>query len=357
MNLRPASRQTLAAWRDGVSAMLSRSQFILGPEGIGFEKEFAAFTGARDCVTVSSGTSAIELSLRDAGVTGEVVTTALTAPFTAVGILAAGASVRFADVDPGTLQMDPADAANRINRRTRALLPVHLYGQLCAIEALRKLAADHGLALIQDACQAHGARLSGRPLTRFSEYVCYSFYPTKNLGCLGDGGAVATSRSRPAQRLRRMRDGGRVGQIALTPGVNARLDEIQACYLRAALPHLAGWNASRAKLAAVYDNALADCPGVTLVRRDQNSVHHLYVIRAQRRDGLRRHLTWAGIGTGLHYPVPLHLHPAFAAARQKRGSLPHAERACREILSLPLWPGLRQTEALRVAESIRSYFQ
>ncbi len=337
--------------------MLSRSQFILGPEGMGFEKEFAAFTGARDCVTVSSGTSAIELSLRDAGVTGEVVTTALTAPFTAVGILAAGASVRFADVDPGTLQMDPADAANRINRRTRALLPVHLYGQLCAIEALRKLAADHGLALIQDACQAHGARLSGRPLTRFSEYVCYSFYPTKNLGCLGDGGAVATSRSRPAQRLRRMRDGGRVGQIALTPGVNARLDEIQACYLRAALPHLAGWNASRAKLAAVYDNALADCPGVTLVRRDQNSVHHLYVIRAQRRDGLRRHLTRAGIGTGVHYPVPLHLHPAFAAARQKRGSLPHAERACREILSLPLWPGLRQTEALRVAESIRSYFQ
>ena len=157
--------------------------------------------------------------------------------------------------------------------------------------------------------------------------------------------------------LRRFRDGGRVGQTAFGPGTNARLDEINACYLRAALPHLSKWNAQRARLATFYDQALSDCPGVTLLRRDQDSVHHLYVIRAQRRDRLRSYLDGRAIGTGVHYPVPLHLHPAFAAARQKKGSLPHAEKACGEILSLPLWPGLSTSDALRVAESIRSFYQ
>jgi dTDP-4-amino-4,6-dideoxygalactose transaminase len=156
--------------------------------------------------------------------------------------------------------------------------------------------------------------------------------------------------------VRRYRDGGRDGQVCVSPGINARLDEIQACYLRAALPNLPGWNTQRAKLAQIYDQALADCPGVTLIQRGQDSVHHLYVIRAQRRDRLRRHLTGLAIGTGVHYPVPLHLHPAFAAARQKKGALPHAERACSEILSLPLWPGLLESEVLRVAEGIRRFY-
>lgn len=357
MNLKPAIDQTMATWQAGLGSVLARSQFILGPEGLAFENEFAASTGARHCVTVSSGTSAIELSLRDVGVTGEVVTTALTAPFTAVAILAAGAAVRFADIDPTTLQIDSADAANRINRRTRALLPVHLYGQLSPLESLRKIASTNDLVLIQDACQAHGARLKGRPLTAFSDYVCYSFYPTKNLGCLGDGGAIATNRPRIASRLRRFRDGGRDGQVAIGPGVNARLDEIHASYLRAALPHLSAWNAQRAKLAGIYDDALANSPGVTLLQRDRDSVHHLYVIRAQRRDRLRRHLTSRSIGSGVHYPVPMHLHPAFSASRQKKGSLPHAEQACREILSLPLWPGLLESEVLRVAEAIRRFYK
>jgi dTDP-4-amino-4,6-dideoxygalactose transaminase len=357
MNLKPAMAQSRVAWQAGLSEFLGRSQFILGPEGVAFERDFAASTGARHCVTVSSGTSAIELSLRDAGVQGEVLTTALTAPFTAVAILAAGSTVRFADINPDTLQMDSIDAATRINRRTRALVPVHLYGQLSPLASLRKISTAHNLLLIQDACQAHGARWKGRPLTNLANYVCYSFYPTKNLGCLGDGGAITTNRARIAGRLRRFRDGGRDGQVAIASGVNARMDEIHACYLRAALPHLPDWNAQRAKLASVYDQALADCPGITLVRRDADSVHHLYVVRAQRRDRLRRYLAGRNIGTGVHYPVPLHLHPAFAAARQKKGSLPHAERACREILSLPLWPGLSSADALRVAESIRGFYK
>jgi dTDP-3-amino-3,4,6-trideoxy-alpha-D-glucose transaminase len=356
MNLKPAIAQSQAAWRAGVLQMFTGSQFVLGPEGAAFEPEFAQATGARHCVSTSSGTSAIELSLRDAGVSGEVLTTALTAPFTAVAILSAGATVRFADIDPETLQIDCADVAQRVHRRTRALLPVHLYGQVVAIEELQKLAADHKLVLIQDACQAHGARRRGRALTHFSDYVCYSFYPTKNLGCLGDGGAVTTNQARIAGRLRRFRDGGREGQVAMPPGVNARLDEIQACYLRAALPHLTNWNAQRAKLAGFYDQALADCPGVRLIRHGGDSVHHLYVIRAQRRERLRRYLAERCIGTGVHYPVPLHLHPAFAVAGQEEGSLPHAEKACREIMSLPLWPGLSETGALRVADSIRRFY-
>ncbi len=356
MNLKPAIEQTHAAWQNKLKTILAAPQFILGPEGDGFEREFAEATGATQCVGVSSGTSAIELSLRDADVRGEVLTTALTAPFTAVAILAAGATVRFADVQPGTLQIDAADAANRVTRRTRALIPVHLYGQLSSIETFRAIAADRKLVLIQDACQAHGARLGGRALTSLSDYVCYSFYPTKNLGCLGDGGAIATNRVSVARRLRRARDGGRKGQVAMTRGVNARLDEVQAAYLRAALPYLNEWNARRAKIARLYDQALAGCPGVRAVSRDENSVHHLYVIRVKRRERLRRHLASQSIGTGVHYPVPLHLHPAFAHAKQRKGSLPHAEKACREILSLPLWPGLTDDDVLRVAESIRGFY-
>jgi dTDP-3-amino-3,4,6-trideoxy-alpha-D-glucose transaminase len=357
MDLRPVLRQTHAAWQTGLARVLARPQFILGPEGEAFDQEFAAATGAAHSVGVSSGTSAIELSLRDAGVQGEVLTTALTAPFTAVAIQAAGCTPRFADIDPETLQIDAADAADRISRRTRALLPVHLYGQLSPIAVLSTLARARQLVLIQDACQAHGLRCGGRPLTSFSHYVCYSFYPTKNLGCLGDGGAVATNRAAVARRLRRSRDGGRIGQVAVGAGVNARLDEVQACYLRAALPHLLHWNAQRARLAAIYDQALSGCSGVTLVCRDRNSVHHLYVIRAKRRDQLRRRLADRGIGSGVHYPVPLHLHPAFAAAQQKKGSLPHAERACREIVSLPLWPGMSESDALRVAETVRGFYR
>jgi len=357
VNLRPAIEATRADWQARLDALIERNHFILGPEGAAFEEEFAAAMGGLFAVGVANGTAAIELCLRDARVTGEVLTTALTAPFSGIGILASGAKIRFADIDPATLSLDPADAGNRLRKYTGALMPVHLYGQPAAIDQFQKLARAHHLPLIQDAAQAHGARFHGRPLPGYSQYIAYSFYPTKNLGCLGDGGAIVTNSSTIQKRLRQWRDGGRRGgQVSFFAGINSRLDEMQACYLRAFLPKLPEWNAWRARIASLYDQALRDCPGVTLIQRWPCSVHHLYVIRAQRRTRLREYLSKRGIGTGIHYPVPLHLHPAFASAKQKKGDLPHAERACREILSLPLWPYLSDSDALQVAEAIRSFY-
>jgi dTDP-3-amino-3,4,6-trideoxy-alpha-D-glucose transaminase len=342
-NLRPILRATAREWRANLNRVMARAHFILGDELRAFEQEFALKMGARFAIGVSSGSAAIELSLREAGIRGEVLTTALTAPFTAVSIKAAGCTPRFCDVDPETLQIDAADAARRVTRKTRAIVPVHLYGQPCDMRTIEKI----GLPVIQDACQSHGARVS------FLTPVAYSFYPTKNLGALGDGGAIVTNSASIAKRLRMLRDGGRDSdQIAHIEGINARLDEMQCCFLRAFLPHLDEWNAHRAKIAAVYDEALGDCRGVRLVRGTKESVNHLYVIRAERRDALKAHLAASGIGTAIHYPVPLHQHPAFA----QKISLPHAERAVNEILSLPLWPYMKESDARKVARAIRKFY-
>jgi dTDP-3-amino-3,4,6-trideoxy-alpha-D-glucose transaminase len=350
---------TEPAWRARLDELFARMNFILGEQVAGFEAEFAAAMGARHSVTVGTGTAAIELALRDAGIQRpdqEVVVPALTAFFTGVGVCSTGASIRFADVDPDTLLMDPADVANRATRKTAAIVPVHLYGQPCDLDGIGKVAAKRGAVVVQDACQAHGARYRDRPLTDFSRYVAYSFYPTKNLGALGDGGAIATSSSQAATRLRRMRDGGRKGdQVAHGWGINSRLDEMHACYLRAFLTRLPEWNATRAKLAGVYAEALRGIEGVEPVRTS-NSVWHLYVVRAARRDKLRAHLAAKGIGSGIHYPVPLHLMPAFASAGLKRGDLPNAERACREVLSLPLHPFLAESAVCEVADEVRKFY-
>jgi dTDP-4-amino-4,6-dideoxygalactose transaminase len=348
-------RATAKQWRANLQRLLKNSHFILGDELHAFEREFAAAMGGKFCVGVANGTSAIELCLRDAGVTsGEVITSALTAPFTGVGIRASGAIPKFADIDPDTLQIDAADAASRITSKTRALVPVHLYGQPCAIGQFAKLARKHKIPLIQDAAQAHGALVDGKPLAAFSRYVAYSFYPTKNLGCLGDGGGIVVDNAAAQDRLMVMRDGGRMhgDQVAHTFGVNSRLDEMQCCFLRAFLPHLTDWNAHRAVLASIYDEELRECPGVKLVKRTAGSVHHLYVIRVERRGQLRLHLAANGIGTGVHYPVPLHKHPAFA----QKGSLPQAEKAVAEILSLPLWPYMKESAARKVARAIRIFY-
>jgi dTDP-3-amino-3,4,6-trideoxy-alpha-D-glucose transaminase len=335
----PASRANLAR-------LFDRMHFILGEQVEAFEHEFAREMGARYAVAVGSGTSAIELALRALGPPAarqQVIVPALTSPFTVHAILAAGYRPAFADVDPETLLLDRADAASRVTRRTRAVVPVHLYGQPAPLPALRR-----DIAVIQDACQAHGAPL------HFSSPAAFSFYPTKNLPCLGDGGAVLTNSSLTAKKLKLLRDGGRRNdQLARIIAVNSRLDEMQACYLRAFLPRLRDWNAERARLAQRYDDLLANCPGVSPLRRHPGSVCHLYVVRVRRRDRVRRLLAGKGIATGIHYPVPLHLQPAF---RQfgPRGALPVAERACREILSLPLWPGLPDSSLEEVARELQA---
>ncbi|MBI3209447.1 MAG: DegT/DnrJ/EryC1/StrS family aminotransferase [Candidatus Solibacter usitatus] len=361
VNLRPALAATHAAYEARLAELFTRQQFILGEQVRAFEQEFAAAMGASDSVGVGNGTDAIALCLRAAGVGGsnkDVITSALTAPFTGVGITAAGCRPRFADVDPRTLRMSAGDAQNRARKNTAAVVPVHLYGQPCDLPAFRRVAKTLRAELIQDACQAHGASYQGKPLTAYSSLVAYSFYPTKNLGCLGDGGAITTGSKRLARKLRELRDGGRRGgQVSFTFGINSRLDEMQACYLRAFLEKLAEWNADRAATARFYDESLRACPGVQLVERTSDSVCHLYVIRAKRRDRLRAFLSSKGIGTGVHYPVPLHLQPAFSACGQKRGDLPHAEKAAREIVSLPLWPYLPRISAEEVVTRVWEFYR
>jgi dTDP-3-amino-3,4,6-trideoxy-alpha-D-glucose transaminase len=360
VNLRALLRETAAGWQRNLDAVFERMHFIGGCELAAFEGEFAAQMGSSHAVGVGSGTAAIELCLRASGVVRpnqQVITSALTSPFTAQAILAAGAKPVFADVDPDRLLIDPDDVARRITRFTAAIVPVHLYGQLCDLDRLSRTARDARIVLVQDACQAHGARLGARPLTDFSRLAAFSFYPTKNLGCFGDGGAIVTRSRSLAAKIRMLRDGGRRGdQVSRFPAINSRLDEIQACFLRAFLPKLSEWNARRARLAALYDDALSACPAVRPIIRGANTVNHLYVIRAPRRERLRDHLALHGIASAVHYPVPLHLQPAFADCGLKRGALPHAERACREIVSLPLWPHMPDDAVLAVAERVRRFY-
>jgi dTDP-4-amino-4,6-dideoxygalactose transaminase len=346
VDLRRLLHSTEPAWRANLDRLFSRMHFILGEQVASFEEELARELGAKYAVGVGSGTAAIELALRalprQPG-REEVILPALTSPFCAQAVLAAGYRPKFADVDPDHLLLDPSDAARRAGRRTRAVLPVHLYGQPASLTGLPRY-----LAIVQDACQAQGA------LLRFSSPAALSFYPTKNLPCLGDGGAVLTDSRNTAERLRRLRDGGRRNdQISRMPAINSRLDEIQACYLRAFLPKLREWNAHRAAIASLYDELLAGCPGVRRLAHRPGSVWHLYVIRVRQRQRLQRQLASQGIATGIHYPVPLHLQPAFREFGPSRGSLPVAERACREILSLPLWPYLPRAAVEYVAGCVR----
>lgn len=359
VNLGVLLKETASEWRQNLERVFERMQFVLGEQSASFERDFAAHMGGAHAVGTGSGTAALELCLRAAGITHpdqHVITSALTSPFTAQAIRSAGAKPVFADVDAERLLMDPDDAANRVTRRTAALMPVHLYGQACDLARLRQIARGARIALVQDACQAHGATFQGRPLARFSNWIAYSFYPTKNLGCLGDGGAVVTGSANLAGKIRMLRDGGRRNdQVSRIEAINSRLDEMQACFLRAFLPKLTPWNADRARLAALYDQALSGCSAVRIVARGAESANHLYVARVPRRERLRSHLARHGIATAVHYPVPLHLQPAFADCGAKRGDFPQAERACREIVSLPLWPLMPESAVLEVAERIREF--
>ena len=351
-DIAPQLAATEAAWKANLTRLFERMQFITGEQLTAFEQEFAGAMGAKFSVGVGTGTAAIELCLRAAGLGGsgrEVIVPALTSLFTGQAILAAGCVPRFADVDPETLLLDAGEVERLLNRKTGAILPVHLYGHACDLTRLAKLARQAGVALIQDACQAHGARWAGRPLTDFSPYVAYSFYPTKNLGALGDGGAVATNRASVAASVKLLRDGGRRNdQLSRRAAINSRLDEMQCCYLRAFLPHLPEWTERRARLAARYDELLAKQSAVRPIPRGADSVDHLYVVRTREREKLRQHLAARGIMTAIHYAIPLHRQPAF----RSQDKLPHAEKACREIVSLPLWPYLEEAAVKEVVKQL-----
>jgi dTDP-4-amino-4,6-dideoxygalactose transaminase len=340
------------AWR-----RISRSgQFIDGEFVERFELEWAEYCGTAYAVAVASGTAALQLGLTALGICAgdEVILPTNTFFATAEAVLAVGALPVFVDVDPSTLLMRAADVEGAIRKRTAAVIIVHLYGQPVNIDAIEKVARTAGLAIIEDAAQAHGATWRGRMAGSMSDLGCFSFYPGKNLGAFGDAGSVTTNDPIVAERIRSLRNHGRSrhdhGRHDYIGG-NHRLEELQAAVLSIKLRRLDAWNATRQRIANCYRSLLAELPVELLeVAPDARSSNHLFVIQCDRRDYLRQRLNAEGIGTGIHYPVPCHRQPALSSI--KTSHLPVAERAARRMLSLPMGPHLTQADSIRVAEAI-----
>ena len=342
--------------REAIDRVITRGWFILGPELAAFETEFAAASGAAHAVGVGTGTDALALALRAMGVGpgDEVITAPLSAAYTALAILMAGATPVFADLDDDRMTIDPAAIDAAITSRTAAIMPVHIYGQAADMTAISAIAARHNLAIVEDACQAHMATCDGRPVGTFGAAGAFSFYPTKNLGALGDAGAIVTNDGSLADKLRRLRNGGQTDRyLHVESGVNSRLDEMQAAILRARLPLLAGWTERRRELAGRYRRTLASAPVRIPREHDAGHAYHLFPLRVTNRDGFQAHLEQVGIGTLVHYPVPVHRQPALADLAPAH--CPVADRVCNEVVSVPLHPHLSDADADAVAAAIRTW--
>jgi dTDP-4-amino-4,6-dideoxygalactose transaminase len=342
-----------------IRQVLEASWFILGEQGRRFEEEFATYLGVPHSVGVGSGTEALHLALLALGIQpgDEVITTPATAAATACAIRFANATPVFADVDPRTLTLDPAAVERRITPRTRAIVPVHLYGHAVDMDPLLALAQRHGLKLVEDCAQAHGTRYRGRMVGTLGDAAAFSFYPSKNLGAYGDAGAVACRSAEHAKALKMLRNYGEEERYYHSiEGFNSRLDEIQAAILRAKLPHLDRWNQRRREIAARFSRLIRN-EAVSLPSEAAWSTHiyHLYVVRTEDRGALRRHLADAGVGSQIHYPVPLHLQKAFAHLGQGPGSCPIAEEAAGKVLSLPLYPELTEDQIAHVVATVNAY--
>ena len=347
--------------RDALTRVMESGWFVLGPEVEAFEHEFASMVETAHAVGVASGTDALTLALLSLGVGpgDNVITSPMTATFTALAISRTGATPVFADVDSATLNLSPRSVSERMDPSTKALLPVHLYGNPSEMPALLELADKYSIPVVEDACQAHGATFRGRPVGGWGRAGCFSFYPTKNLGALGDAGLVTTDDEELAGRIRRLRNGGQSSRyVHEEVGFNSRLDELQAAVLRAKLPHLAAWNERRRAIAALYREALAETP-LDWVDALPDTVPsaHLLVARAPDRDRLAEALSEAGVQTLIHYPVPAHLQPAYRGLGQGEGACPEAERAAREIVSLPLYPELSEAQVELVARAVVSFYR
>jgi len=337
-----------------IRRVIDRGWYVLGPEVEAFERGFAEAAGAAHAVGVGTGTDAIAIVLRALGIGpgDEVITTPVSAAYTALACVMAGARPVFADVDPRRLTIIPAAVEAAITPRTAAILPVHLYGQPADMRAIMAVARARGLAVIEDCCQAHLATCEGRPVGSFGVAAAYSFYPTKNLGALGDGGAVTTGDASLAAKMKRIRNGGQTDRYHHGEmGVNSRLDEMQAAILAARLPLLAGWTAARRAHAATYrlllDGADLDVPPEC----DAGHVYHLFPVLSPRRDALQAALRADGIETLIHYPVPIPRQPALQA--QSPAPCPEADRVCARVLSLPMHPGIPEDDLRTVADAVR----
>ncbi|MGN6188360.1 MAG: DegT/DnrJ/EryC1/StrS family aminotransferase [Conexibacter sp.] len=352
--------QLFAEMLAAVERVARRSAFTLGDEVAAFEQEWAAWCEARHAIGVASGTEALVLALRalEIGPGDEVVVPANSFVATAEAVSLVGATPRFADVDPDRATVTAETLAPLIGARTRALVPVHLYGRTVELDPILALARTHGLAVVEDAAQAHGARYRGRRVGTLGALGCFSFYPAKNLGAWGDAGAVVTNDPALDERVRLLRaHGEQVRYEHRVVGTTGRLDAIQAAVLRVKLRRLEAANARRREIAAALGEALAGGPVAAPAPTDAGHDHvfHQYVVRCERRDALREHLAARGVATGLHYPIPIHRTDAYRDAPEAQAALPVAERLARTICSLPMFPGLRLDEIERVAAAVREF--
>ena len=344
---------------EAVRSVLESGWFILGKSVAAFETAFAEFCGAAYAIGAGNGTDALQLALMAGGIGpgDEVITAPNSATFTALAISATGARPAFVDIDPLTYNLDPRLLADAVTARTRAIIPVHLFGQPAPMEPIMKVARQRGLLVIEDAAQAHGAMHKGQPVGTIGDLGCFSFYPSKNLGAYGDAGLVTTNNPELAEKVRMLRHGGQKTRYDhQLLGVNSRLDELQAAILLAKLPHLTGWNERRRHIAALYTAILSDTDlELPLEIQDNYHVYHLYVVRTPHRDALQKYLADRGIETAIHYPVPIHLQQAYRWLGLGSGSFPVAERLAKQLLSLPIYPELTDSKVRKVAEAIRDW--
>jgi dTDP-4-amino-4,6-dideoxygalactose transaminase len=346
--------------RTAVERVMASQQFVLGHEGAALEEEIARLCGVAHGVGVGSGTDALVLALRACGVRAgdEVLLPPFTFVATGTAVSALGAKPVFADIRPETYNIDPAELERRVTPRTRAIVVVHLYGLSADMDPILAFAKARNLPVIEDNAQAIGASYKGRRTGSLGDAACISFYPTKNLGAYGDAGMVVSNAPELAERIRTLRNHGQTAKyFSSEPGWNNRLDEIQAAILRVKLRHLSNWQRARQANAAEYTRLFREVPGVMppFVPEGYEHVYHQYTIRIEQRDALQRHLSERKISSTVYYPYPLHLQPLYASLGHKAGDFPHSERAAQEVLSLPMYPELRQEQIARVVEAIKEF--
>jgi len=346
--------------RTAVERVMASQQFVLGHEGAALEQEIAKLCGVAHSVGVASGTDALVLALRACGVRAgdEVLLPPFTFVATGSAVSALGANPVFADIRPDTYNIDPVECARRVTPRTRAIIVVHLYGLPADMDPILAFAKQRNLPVIEDNAQAIGASYKGRPTGSLGDVACISFYPTKNLGAYGDAGMAVSNSAELADGIRRLRNHGQTGKyLSSEPGWNSRLDEIQAAILRVKLRHLSNWQRARQSNAAEYTRLLNQFPGVMppKVLEGFRHVFHQYTIRVEKRDALQKFLAERKIGSAVYYPHPLHLQPLYASLGHETGDFPHAERAAQEVLSLPMYPELRNEQIARVVDCIQEF--
>lgn len=358
VDLRAQYRSIKSEIDPAVLGVLDSAQFILGEEVAAFEREFAAYCGATECVALNSGTSALHLALLALGIGpgDEVITVPFTFVATVSTIVYTGATPVLVDIDPVHFTMDPGLVEAKITPRTKAIVPVHLYGQAADMDPILEIARRHEIPVIEDAAQAHGADYNGRRCGSMGDIAAFSFYPGKNLGAYGEGGAAVTSDPGHARMMRVLRDWGQEKKYEHRyKAFNYRMDGIQGAILRVKLRHLEAWTEARRTHAALYDRLLAGGPVRTpAVRPASRHVYHVYTVRTPERERLRQILLEHGIHTGIHYPIPIHLQPAHLDLGHRRGDFPHAERAAAEVVSLPMFAELTDAQVERVAGAVRA---